>query len=202
MSSWSEPIGTLSFGIAGPARIAAAKCEAGPVGSTEACDVTKVTGETVAMAQNDVGAGGRGHGDAPLGSGGVRPGGAPGAPRHASDRIGGVPGLVVAAIALAVLALAQLVIVRRARRDDAVTPANLDATFSIRPSAALVTDLCNTMKFGSLCALGGFTPYPVMSALNHFREDFKPAPVAEAAEPEPRHGSHSRNQFRHPGLEG
>jgi formate dehydrogenase iron-sulfur subunit len=47
---------------------------------------------------------------------------------------------------------------------------------------ALVTDLCNTMKFGSLCALGGFTPYPVMSALNHFRDDFKPAPVAEAAE--------------------
>ena len=25
---------------------------------------------------------------------------------------------------------------------------------------ALVSDLCNTMKFGSLCALGGFTPYP------------------------------------------
>ncbi|PZN59356.1 MAG: formate dehydrogenase [Proteobacteria bacterium] len=47
---------------------------------------------------------------------------------------------------------------------------------------ALVTDLCNTMKFGSLCALGGFTPYPVMSALTHFPEDFKPAPVAEAAE--------------------
>jgi formate dehydrogenase iron-sulfur subunit len=47
---------------------------------------------------------------------------------------------------------------------------------------ALVTDLCNTMKFGSLCALGGFTPYPVMSAINHFPDDFKPAPVAEAAE--------------------
>ncbi|CAM5466075.1 hypothetical protein MAUB1S_07833 [Mycolicibacterium aubagnense] len=46
----------------------------------------------------------------------------------------------------------------------------------------LVTDLCNTMKFGSLCALGGFTPYPVMSAIKHFGEDFKPAPVAEAAE--------------------
>jgi formate dehydrogenase iron-sulfur subunit len=46
----------------------------------------------------------------------------------------------------------------------------------------LVTDLCNTMKFGSLCALGGFTPYPVMSAINHFPEDFKPAPVAAAAE--------------------
>jgi formate dehydrogenase iron-sulfur subunit len=48
---------------------------------------------------------------------------------------------------------------------------------------ALVQDLCNTMKFGSLCALGGFTPYPVMSALKHFREDFDPAPVrVEAAE--------------------
>ncbi len=46
----------------------------------------------------------------------------------------------------------------------------------------LVTDLCNTMKFGSLCALGGFTPYPVMSALTHFPEDFKPAPAAVAAE--------------------
>lgn len=37
----------------------------------------------------------------------------------------------------------------------------------------LMTDLCNTMKFGSLCALGGFTPYPVMSALTHFPEDFR-----------------------------
>ncbi|NLS06679.1 NADH-quinone oxidoreductase subunit NuoF [Rhizobium sp. P32RR-XVIII] len=46
----------------------------------------------------------------------------------------------------------------------------------------LVTDLCNTMKFGSLCALGGFTPYPVMSAINHFPDDFRPSPIAEAAE--------------------
>ena len=46
----------------------------------------------------------------------------------------------------------------------------------------LVTDLCNTMKFGSLCALGGFTPYPVMSALTHFPEDFRPAPLRVAAE--------------------
>ena len=38
---------------------------------------------------------------------------------------------------------------------------------------ALVTDLCNTMKFGSLCALGGFTPYPVMSAINHFPRRFQ-----------------------------
>ena len=36
----------------------------------------------------------------------------------------------------------------------------------------LLTDLCETMKFGSLCALGGFTPYPVLSALRHWPEDF------------------------------
>ena len=36
----------------------------------------------------------------------------------------------------------------------------------------ILTDLCETMKDGSLCALGGFTPYPVMSALRHFPEDF------------------------------
>ncbi len=46
----------------------------------------------------------------------------------------------------------------------------------------LITDLCNTMKFGSLCALGGFTPYPVMSALTHFPDDFRPQAVREAAE--------------------
>jgi formate dehydrogenase iron-sulfur subunit len=54
----------------------------------------------------------------------------------------------------------------------------------IEPEAqiALVTDLCNTMKFGSLCALGGFTPYPVMSAINHFPDDFRPRALREAAE--------------------
>ena len=40
----------------------------------------------------------------------------------------------------------------------------------------VLEDLCNTMKFGSLCALGGFTPYPVMSALTHFPEDFGASP--------------------------
>ena len=41
---------------------------------------------------------------------------------------------------------------------------------------ALLRDLCDTMVDGSLCALGGLTPYPVRSALNHFPEDFrKPA---------------------------
>lgn len=58
----------------------------------------------------------------------------------------------------------------------------LAAGIEPQKQVALVTDLCNTMKFGSLCALGGFTPYPVMSALTHFPEDFKPVPVAEAAE--------------------
>jgi formate dehydrogenase iron-sulfur subunit len=36
----------------------------------------------------------------------------------------------------------------------------------------LLRDLCETLKWGSLCALGGFTPFPVLSALNHFPEDF------------------------------
>jgi formate dehydrogenase iron-sulfur subunit len=46
----------------------------------------------------------------------------------------------------------------------------------------VLEDLCNTMKFGSLCALGGFTPYPVMSALNHFPEDFGAPSRLQAAE--------------------
>ena len=37
---------------------------------------------------------------------------------------------------------------------------------------ALIADLAETMKFGSLCALGGFTPYPVMSAITNFPDDF------------------------------
>ncbi|WP_371820385.1 formate dehydrogenase beta subunit [Verticiella alkaliphila] len=36
----------------------------------------------------------------------------------------------------------------------------------------LLRDLCDTMMAGSLCALGGMTPYPVLSALTHFPEDF------------------------------
>jgi formate dehydrogenase iron-sulfur subunit len=40
----------------------------------------------------------------------------------------------------------------------------------------VLRDLCNTMVYGSLCALGGLTPYPVLSALDYFPEDFsKPA---------------------------
>lgn len=37
----------------------------------------------------------------------------------------------------------------------------------------LIRDLSDTMLNGSLCALGGMTPYPVLSAMNHFPEDFE-----------------------------
>ncbi|OYT87038.1 MAG: formate dehydrogenase [Burkholderiales bacterium PBB6] len=36
----------------------------------------------------------------------------------------------------------------------------------------LLRDLCDTMMHGSLCAMGGMTPYPVLSALTHYPEDF------------------------------
>jgi formate dehydrogenase iron-sulfur subunit len=39
-------------------------------------------------------------------------------------------------------------------------------------NVALLRDLCDTMVHGSLCAMGGMTPYPVLSALNHFPADF------------------------------
>ena len=38
---------------------------------------------------------------------------------------------------------------------------------------ALVEELCDTMLNGSLCGLGGLVPYPVQSAMRHFREDFE-----------------------------
>lgn len=36
----------------------------------------------------------------------------------------------------------------------------------------LLRDLCDTMVHGSLCAMGGMTPYPVLSALDHYPQDF------------------------------
>ncbi|WP_022682316.1 NADH-ubiquinone oxidoreductase-F iron-sulfur binding region domain-containing protein [Sphingobium bisphenolivorans] len=54
---------------------------------------------------------------------------------------------------------------------------------SIEAQTSLLRDLADTMKYGSLCALGGFTPYPVLSALDYFPEDFgAAAPAKEAAE--------------------
>jgi formate dehydrogenase iron-sulfur subunit len=46
----------------------------------------------------------------------------------------------------------------------------------------LLRDLCDTMLGGSLCALGGMAPYPVLSALNHFPQDFGVS-TADAAHP-------------------
>jgi formate dehydrogenase iron-sulfur subunit len=39
-------------------------------------------------------------------------------------------------------------------------------------NVVLLRSLCDTLLNGSLCALGGMTPYPVLSALNNFPEDF------------------------------
>jgi formate dehydrogenase iron-sulfur subunit len=41
-----------------------------------------------------------------------------------------------------------------------------------KAALGLLRDLCDTMTYGSLCALGGLTPLPVLSALRHFPEDF------------------------------
>jgi formate dehydrogenase iron-sulfur subunit len=47
----------------------------------------------------------------------------------------------------------------------------------------LLRDLCDTMQHGSLCAMGGMTPFPVLSALNHYPQDFglPAAPTGKAA---------------------
>ncbi len=47
-------------------------------------------------------------------------------------------------------------------------------------ASVLLKDLCDTMVAGSLCALGGLAPYPVLSALQYFPEDFG-LPAAELA---------------------
>jgi formate dehydrogenase iron-sulfur subunit len=47
---------------------------------------------------------------------------------------------------------------------------------------AVLRDLCEVMTDGSLCAMGGLTPLPVLSALNHFPQDFAPLPITLAAE--------------------
>jgi formate dehydrogenase iron-sulfur subunit len=51
--------------------------------------------------------------------------------------------------------------------DKILAGTNVDANLE------LLRDLCHTMKFGSLCALGGFIPYPVLSAMNFYPEDFR-----------------------------
>ena len=48
-----------------------------------------------------------------------------------------------------------------------------------REQWALLESLCETMELGSLCALGGLTPMPVRSVMQHFPEDLL-APVSTA----------------------
>ncbi|WP_428485617.1 formate dehydrogenase beta subunit [Rhodopila sp.] len=55
---------------------------------------------------------------------------------------------------------------------DQAGDANEGRVNAVDANLNLLRDLCHTMKFGSLCALGGFIPYPILSALNHFPEDF------------------------------
>jgi formate dehydrogenase iron-sulfur subunit len=45
---------------------------------------------------------------------------------------------------------------------------------------ALLRDLCDVMLHGSLCAMGGMTPYPVLSALENYPTDFGLARAATA----------------------
>ena len=51
--------------------------------------------------------------------------------------------------------------------------ANVDRTRNLQ----LVEELCETLLHGSLCGLGGMTPFPVQSALKHFPEDFHKTPA-------------------------
>jgi formate dehydrogenase iron-sulfur subunit len=51
-------------------------------------------------------------------------------------------------------------------------------------NVALLKDLCDTMVTGSLCALGGMAPFPVLSVLNHFPEDLGAAPAAARGKPQ------------------
>jgi formate dehydrogenase iron-sulfur subunit len=51
--------------------------------------------------------------------------------------------------------------------------ANIDREKNLQ----LVSELSDTMLHGSLCGLGGMTPYPVQSALKYFPEDFRRTPA-------------------------
>jgi len=57
--------------------------------------------------------------------------------------------------------------------DRIVADENRDANLE------LLGELCDTMVDGSLCAMGGLTPFPVRSAVKYFPEDFNGPPGAE-----------------------
>ena len=48
----------------------------------------------------------------------------------------------------------------------------------VEGNTALLRDLCDVMTQGSLCAMGGLTPNPVLSAINQFPEDFQSPVIA------------------------
>jgi len=47
---------------------------------------------------------------------------------------------------------------------------------------ALLNDLCDTMVDGSLCAMGGMTPFPVRSVIKHFNNDLMPTSISAATQ--------------------
>jgi formate dehydrogenase iron-sulfur subunit len=47
---------------------------------------------------------------------------------------------------------------------------------------ALLKELCDTMVDGSLCAMGGLTPFPVRSAVKYFPKDFEGDSVVQVSE--------------------
>jgi formate dehydrogenase iron-sulfur subunit len=49
----------------------------------------------------------------------------------------------------------------------------LIAKQDVAQNTALLHELCDVMTHGSLCAMGGMTAYPVLSALNHFPDAFR-----------------------------
>jgi formate dehydrogenase iron-sulfur subunit len=56
--------------------------------------------------------------------------------------------------------------------DRIVAAKNAGDEAEVETQVVLLRDLCDTMVAGSLCAMGGMTPFPVLSALNHFPGDF------------------------------
>jgi len=48
-------------------------------------------------------------------------------------------------------------------------------------NVALLKELCDTMVSGSLCALGGMAPFPVLSVLKHFPEDLSSSTASKTS---------------------
>ena len=55
---------------------------------------------------------------------------------------------------------------------------NISRGINPEGNLALVTELCDTMLQASLCGLGGMAPFPVLSAMKYFKEDFRPRSAA------------------------